>query len=181
MSILSYVPPVPHSRPALLQAVLTLPPYGTLRLTMDVAKPFLRYTEHQPDAQRGWDLPPAVLVPFAFGSPDVHAHDNRTSAAAAEGGIRGRRAPTRIYTPALLVDLATPDFSMPYNVIIMSCTLIALIFGSVFNLLTRRFVLVPLTAKPAAAVAPEGLVQPGTTAPVVAGALGEARDEGRAR
>ena len=36
----------------------------------------------------------------------------------------------------------TPDFSMPYNVIIMSCTLIALIFGSVFNLLTRRFVLV---------------------------------------
>ena len=144
MSILSYVPPVPHSRPALLQAVLTLPPHGTLRLTMDVAKPFLRYTEHQPDAQRGWDLPPAVLVPFAFGSPDVHARDNRTSAAAAEaeGGIRGRRAPIRMYTPALLVDLATPDFSMPYNVIIMSCTLIALIFGSVFNLLTRRFVVV---------------------------------------
>ena len=173
---------MPHSRPALLQAVLTLPPYGTLRLTMDVAKPFLRYTEHQPDAQRGWDLPPAVLVPFAFGNPDVHAHDNRTSAAAAaEGVIRGWRAPTRMYTPALLVDLATPDFSMPYNVIIMSCTLIALIFGSVFNLLTRRFVLVPLTAKPAAAAAPEDLVQPGTASPVATVALGEARDDGRAR
>ena len=37
------------------------------------------------------------------------------------------------------MDLATPDFSMPYNVIIMTCTLIALCFGSVFNMLTRRF------------------------------------------
>ena len=49
-----------------------------------------------------------------------------------------------MYTPILPVELATPDFSMPYNVIIMSCTLIALIFGSVFNLLTRKFVVVPL-------------------------------------
>lgn len=48
----------------------------------------------------------------------------------------------RIYTSILLVDLATPDFSMPYNVIIMSSTLITFIFGSVFNLLTRKFVVV---------------------------------------
>ncbi len=26
-------------------------------------KPSIRYTEHPPDAQRGWDLPPTVLVP----------------------------------------------------------------------------------------------------------------------
>ncbi|RDX44133.1 Gpi16 subunit GPI transamidase component [Lentinus brumalis] len=147
VSILSYTPPVPHSRPALLQAVLTLPPSSTLHLTMDVVKPFLRYTEHQPDAQRGWDLPPAVLVPFAFGEGQ-----NGTVAAS-----HGRR-PRRIYTPIMLVDLATPDFSMPYNVIIMSCTLIALIFGSVFNLLTRKFVVVrvsPAPADPAEAAAEE--------------------------
>jgi phosphatidylinositol glycan class T len=41
----------------------------------------------------------------------------------------------RIYTSALLVGLATPDFSMPYNVIIFTCSLIAFIFGSVFDLL----------------------------------------------
>ena len=136
MSIVSYTPPVPHSRPALLQAVLTLPPSGTLHLTMDVVKPFLRYTEHQPDAQRGWDLPPAVLVPFDFGSATQNASSSPL----------GR--PRRMYTPAMLVDLATPDFSMPYNVIIMSCTLIALIFGSVFNLLTRRFVVVRVDPAP---------------------------------
>jgi GPI-anchor transamidase subunit T len=43
-------------------------------------------------------------------------------------------------TPSLLLSLPTPDFSMPYNVIILSSTVIALAFGSVFNLLVRRFV-----------------------------------------
>lgn len=102
---------------------------------MDVVKPFLRYTEHPPDAQRGWDLPPAVLVPLLADA----ARDNTT-------GVRGRGRLHRVYTPVLLVDLATPDFSMPYNVIIMSCTLIALVFGSIFNLLTRKFVVVRLGA-----------------------------------
>ncbi|KAI8986119.1 Gpi16 subunit GPI transamidase component [Trametes punicea] len=159
VNVLSYTPPVPHSRPALLQAVLTVPSHATLHLTMDVSKPFLRYTEHPPDAQRGWDLPPAVLVPFAYGddgelTPDQSV-SNRTSGgqAPAQGRVslqgRHRRA-RRMYTPVMLVDLATPDFSMPYNVIIMSCTLIALIFGSVFNLLTRRFVVVRVGSFPQA-------------------------------
>ena len=43
-------------------------------------------------------------------------------------------------TTSLLLSLPTPDFSMPYNVIILSSTVIALAFGSVFNLLVRRFV-----------------------------------------
>ncbi|KAI0775576.1 Gpi16 subunit GPI transamidase component [Trametes elegans] len=138
--IVSYTQPVPHSRPALLQAVLTLPPRATLQLVMDVSKPFLRYTEHQPDAQRGWDLPPAVVVSFAFGGANG-SEALQDAGAEAEAETRGRR-PRRMYTPVMLVDLATPDFSMPYNVIIMSCTLIALVFGSVFNLLTRRLVVV---------------------------------------
>lgn len=92
-------------------------------MTMDVTKAFLRYTEHPPDAQRGWDLPPAVFVPI-------------------RSDREGSDELERIYTSILLVDLATPDFSMPYNVIIMSSTLITFIFGSIFNLLTRKFVVV---------------------------------------
>ncbi|EKM49853.1 uncharacterized protein PHACADRAFT_154478 [Phanerochaete carnosa HHB-10118-sp] len=134
VSIISYTPPVPHARPSLLQALLTLPANSTVELTMDVVKPFLRYTEHPPDAHRGWDLPPAVFVPL--------------DANATGGRLRLRR----VYTSVLLVDLAVPDFSMPYNVIIMSCTLIALIFGSVFNLLTRKFVVVSLAKAKRAAV-----------------------------
>ena len=96
-------------------------------ISMDVTKAFLRYTEHPPDAQRGWDLPPAIITP-------VRVIDNGSESILSLDG--------RIYTSALLVDLATPDFSMPYNVIIFTCSLIAFIFGSVFNLLTRKFVLV---------------------------------------
>jgi phosphatidylinositol glycan class T len=90
-------------------------------MTTEVTKAFLRYTEHPPDAQRGWDLPPAVFVPI-------------------RAGQEGSDELGRIYTPILLVDVATPDFSMPYNVIIMSSTLITFIFGSIFNLLTRKFI-----------------------------------------
>ena len=122
--------------PARLEPTLRLPPGATLQLSVAVEKAFLKYTAHPPDAQRGWDLPPAVLVPFEFG------HQTNASAP-----VRSKRA-RRMYTPVLLVDLATPDFSMPYNVIIMSCTLIALIFGSVFNLLTRRFVVVRVDGRP---------------------------------
>lgn len=44
----------------------------------------------------------------------------------------------RIYGEALLVNLPTPDFSMPYNVICLVCTVVALAFGPIHNLTTRR-------------------------------------------
>lgn len=128
ISNISYIPAVPHSHPTTFQSILTLHPLSIVHLTIDVTKSFLRYTEHPPDAQRGWDLPPAIFVPLEI--------DRNQPAAQPMGG--------RIYTSALLVDLATPDFSMPYNVIIFSCSVMAFIFGCVFNLLTRKFVVVRL-------------------------------------
>ena len=123
---ITYIPPVPHSRPTTFQAMLRIPPRKTIDITMDVTKAFLRYTEHPPDAQRGWDLPPAIFTPVEF--------ENNSLSFLPQHG--------RIYTSTLLVDLATPDFSMPYNVIIFTCTLTAAIFGNVFNLLTRKFLVV---------------------------------------
>ena len=46
-----------------------------------------------------------------------------------------------IHTESLLITLPTPDFSMPYNVICLACTVVAIAFGSIHNLTTRRFVL----------------------------------------
>jgi phosphatidylinositol glycan class T len=113
--------------------MLRLPPNSVTQLTVDVNKAFLRYTEHPPDAQRGWDLPPAVLIPLNF---EGVGNDTLIS--------NGYRFGEPIYTSTLLVDVATPDFSMPYNVIIFTCSLLAFIFGSVFNLLTRKFVVIQL-------------------------------------
>jgi len=38
-------------------------PKGMLRLSVDLSKTFLKYTEHPPDAMRGWDLPPPCSFP----------------------------------------------------------------------------------------------------------------------
>lgn len=45
---------------------------------------------------------------------------------------------TQVFTAPLLVPLAAPDFSMPYNVICLSSTVLAVYFGAVLNLLTKR-------------------------------------------
>merc|ERR1711879_1088359 len=45
----------------------------------------------------------------------------------------------RLYTEGLLVLLPTPDFSMPYNVITLTCTMFAIVFTTTINVLTRRF------------------------------------------
>ena len=47
-----------------------------------------------------------------------------------------------LYTEALLVNLPTPDFSMPYNVICLTCTVIALAFGPLANITTKGLTLV---------------------------------------
>ncbi|GKT91264.1 LOW QUALITY PROTEIN: GPI transamidase component GPI16 [Colletotrichum tofieldiae] len=46
----------------------------------------------------------------------------------------------RTRTTTLLLNLPTPDFSMPYNVIIFTSTAIALAFGGMYNILVRRLV-----------------------------------------
>ena len=48
------------------------------------------------------------------------------------------KSPVQSYTEVLLVPLTTPDFSMPYNVITITCTVFALYFGSLLNVLRRR-------------------------------------------
>merc|ERR1712098_807151 len=47
-----------------------------------------------------------------------------------------------VFTEILLVSLPTPDFSMPYNVICLACTVAALAFGPIHNITTKTLVLV---------------------------------------
>ncbi|KAL4908730.1 hypothetical protein BDW74DRAFT_145221 [Aspergillus multicolor] len=110
-----YRPGVDRERGTQLELALSVPPASTVTLTYDFEKAILRYTEYPPDANRGFNVAPAVI-----------------KIAAAK--------PIYIRTTSLLLQLPTPDFSMPYNVIILTSTVIALAFGSIFNLLVRRFV-----------------------------------------
>ena len=113
-----YRPALDRRRGTQLELLVSVPAASTVVLTYDFDKAILRYTEYPPDANRGFDVAPAVirLLPVE-GQAEVY-----------------------IRTSSLLLPLPTPDFSMPYNVIILTSTVMALAFGMIFNLLVRRFV-----------------------------------------
>lgn len=64
---------------------------------LDVDRAYLRYTDYPPDPARGFDVPSGIVL------------------AKWEGDFQ------RIYTTSTLLDMPEPDFSMPYNVIILTC------------------------------------------------------------
>ena len=120
-----YRPALDRRRGTQLELLVSVPANQTVILTYDFDKAILRYTEYPPDANRGFDVAPAViklLPPFGNVSD------------------QSPQAPEYIRTSSLLLPLPTPDFSMPYNVIILTSTVMALAFGMIFNLLVRRFV-----------------------------------------
>lgn len=112
-----YRPALDRERGTQLEVKLRIPPKSTVFLTYDFEKAILRYTEYPPDANRGFDVPGAVITI-----------------------LNGNKSSSNLRTTALLLNLPTPDFSMPYNVIIFTSTAIALAFGGMFNLLVRRLV-----------------------------------------
>jgi phosphatidylinositol glycan class T len=99
-----YRPAVDRSRGSQLELRMVLPPSSTVFLTYDFEKSILRYTEYPPDANRGFDVAGAIITTL-------------------------RPRTTYARTTSLLLNLPTPDFSMPYNVIILTSTTIALAFG----------------------------------------------------
>jgi GPI-anchor transamidase subunit T len=115
-------PAIDRERGTQLELVLSVPPASTVTLIYDIEKAILRYTEYPPDANRGFNVAPAVIRL-------LNKKDNSTTA-----------SPVYLRTTSILLPLPTPDFSMPYNVIILTSTVMALAFGSIFNLLVRRFI-----------------------------------------
>jgi len=122
-----YRPGLDRQRGAHLELKLSIPPKSTLTLSYDFEKAILRYTEYPPDANRGFDVAPAVIKVLP------HAIGDLSDAETVRRGVYVR-------TTSLLLPLPTPDFSMPYNVIILTSTVMALGFGGIYNILVRRFV-----------------------------------------
>ncbi|KAK5711323.1 Subunit of the glycosylphosphatidylinositol transamidase complex-like protein [Elasticomyces elasticus] len=132
-----YTPAKDRERGTHLELMFVVPAEGEVELSYDFEKAVLRYTEYPPDANRGFDVAPAIIRILPYNS-NISGASNEPVSPWAEDRKQG----FYIRTTSLLLPLPTPDFSMPYNVIILTSTVIALGFGSIFNLLTRRFVLV---------------------------------------
>ena len=128
---LHYRPALDRHRPTHLEILLSVPANSTVTLTYDFDKAILRYTEYPPDANRGFDVAPTIIGLLAPSS-------NSSTFSSTLQDVPNPQVYLR--TTSLLLYLPTPDFSMPYNVIILTSTVMALAFGFVFNLLVRRFV-----------------------------------------
>ncbi|RLV96227.1 GPI transamidase component GPI16 [Spathaspora sp. JA1] len=110
-----YKPAIDRTRPSHMELKIVIPSNSSLVMTYSFDKSLLLYHEYPPDANHGFDIEPAVIT-ILDKSQEVY----------------------QFRTTSLLLTLPTPDFSMPYNVIILTCTVLSLAFGIVFNLVTKQ-------------------------------------------
>ena len=113
--------------PGFLVLSIVCPESGSVHLSYAFDKRFLFLEQYPPNPNRGFDVPASVTM---FNSSKVDS---------GPGVIRRSHAgPVRVASKALLVYLAHPDFSMPYNVITLSSTGFAMFLGMVVNIVVRR-------------------------------------------
>ncbi|KAL3615974.1 hypothetical protein CASFOL_040268 [Castilleja foliolosa] len=123
--------------PGIMEIELRLPcGVKMAALTLEFDKGFLHIDEYPPDANQGFDISSAVIH-FADFLPNMSFHDEVFGKVPILSNLQ-EKTPVLSYTEVLLVPLTTPDFSMPYNVITITCTVFALYFGSLLNALRRR-------------------------------------------
>lgn len=119
-----------RKRSYLVELLFELPANSTTTVSLDVDKLFLQWTEFNPDANLGFFIPSSVITAVLPDAPTETTIQQLNN----DYGV------VRIYTEKILVALPTPDFSMPYNVICLACTVVAIGFGSFHNISTKVFV-----------------------------------------
>jgi len=113
--------------PGLLQLEIDVHAGDEVMISFGFHQDFLPLWSFPPDPNRGFDIP-AGLVQFRLrGEKAKHS---------LVGNGPGRIV--KLYTDPLLVSMPLPDFSMPYNVITLSSTIMAFLFGSVVSALVDK-------------------------------------------
>ena len=135
-----------RDRPYVLELVVELPAKSETRVSIEFEKSLLKWLEYPPDANRGFDVGSAVISAVLPGRRNFtglgRRHSTFAEAMEADGsnGAEDEEfdAFYQLHTERLLVNLPTPDFSMPYNVICLACTVVALAFGPLHNITTKN-------------------------------------------
>ncbi|OAD62487.1 GPI transamidase component PIG-T [Eufriesea mexicana] len=136
-----YLPGKERKSPYYLELILRLPPHSVTKFSIEMDYSFLKWQEYPPDANHGFYMGPAIitaLLPIARNYTALPLDGSTITSsfnASREGYI------VQMRTESLLISLPTPDFSMPYNVICLACTAVALAFGPLHNITTKRLVL----------------------------------------
>ncbi|VDK79844.1 unnamed protein product [Onchocerca ochengi] len=138
-----FVPAKDRQRPFLLEWNVTLPENSVCELSLEFDKAFLRVNEYPPDASHGFYIPAPVITFSAatelweknrtvLGDPITTTYDEIL-------GTENSRI-ISMHGEILLILLPVPDFSMPFNVICLVCTAIAMLFGPVHTLTTKMMI-----------------------------------------
>ena len=138
---IKYIPGEQRKRAYHLEVAFTIPAKTTVEMSIEFDYIFLRWQEYPPDANHGQYIPSSVIstmlsIALNYTSVPIDASLYAESFNATRSSYF-----LRIHTEALLINLPTPDFSMPYNVICLACTVVALAFGPLHNMTTKRLVL----------------------------------------
>lgn len=140
---IKYIPGKMRKQPSQLEIAFTVPKRSVVDVAIDFDYVFLKWTEYPPDANHGYYLGSAVLLsqlPVArnFTAVPIDGTLLADSFNASRAGYL-----VNIRTESLLITLPTPDFSMPYNVICLACTVVALAFGPIHNFATKKLSVKP--------------------------------------
>ncbi|CAG9538527.1 unnamed protein product [Cercopithifilaria johnstoni] len=138
-----FVPAKDRQRPFLLEWNVTLPENSFCEISFEFDKAFLRVNEYPPDASHGFYIP-APFITFSATSELMEKNrtdlgDSLTTTYDEILGVKSSRTIT-MHGEVLLILLPVPDFSMPFNVICLVCTAIAMLFGPVHTLTTKMMI-----------------------------------------
>jgi len=132
------VPGEDHSYPGIMELKGSIEGRSSMTISVQFEKAFLHFTEYPPDAHRGFDIPSAFILVHGNSSEKRSVEFGWSNLVEKIQDSSARKGSYKFFTDGLLINLGTPDFSMPYNVITLTGTLFALIFGSLFTTLVRR-------------------------------------------
>lgn len=133
---LIYKPGKGRMRIYYLEIVLELTPRSVTEISVHFDYVFLKWQEYPPDANHGFYIGSAIVkatIPRHATSLTFDKSliiDNLNSS--------GLDYLICLKTENFIITLPTPDFSMPYNVICLACTVVALAFGPIHNITTKR-------------------------------------------
>eukprot|EP00002_Diphylleia_rotans_P013131 TRINITY_DN2556_c0_g1_i4.p1 TRINITY_DN2556_c0_g1~~TRINITY_DN2556_c0_g1_i4.p1 ORF type:complete len:319 (+),score=46.26 TRINITY_DN2556_c0_g1_i4:987-1943(+) len=113
--------------PGLLQTTFNMSRNQRIHINFEVEKVFLHIEDFPPDSHRGIVIPPSQIIWSTLKSSDQN-DDARDMILRPSGSL---------FTEPILIRHATPDFSMPYNVLALTGTIFALYFGSLVNISIR--------------------------------------------
>jgi phosphatidylinositol glycan class T len=122
---------------------LVLPPRSKALITIEYDLVFLHWTEHPPDAHRGFDISAGVMLVTLNEAGKQSMQQIATQGILAPTTHADNSDPNfhhfLVYTEGIVLSLPTPDFSMPYNVITLTSTVLAIVFAFTVKTLTRRY------------------------------------------